>query len=69
MEHRKGKEKVIYAVDMYCGVIYVHKDRTGSRKAIFPAAVSTDTKIQNNTTVSEMQIFLNSLAVWVFVFF
>lgn len=39
MKHRKGKEKMIYALKVYCGVIHVRSTRLASRKVVFPAAV------------------------------
>lgn len=29
MKHTKGKEKMIYALKMYCGVIHAHRHKTG----------------------------------------
>lgn len=39
MKQRRGKEKMLRVLKMYCGVTHVRSTGLASRKVVFPAAV------------------------------
>lgn len=58
MKHNKGKEKMIYALKMYCGVMHGHEHKVGFLGRRFPSCcVNAETKIQINTTLSQKCTF------------
>lgn len=59
MKHKKGKEEMIYALKMYCGVIHAHRHKTGfpGRQFSQPLCKCRKQNVDRHVTISDLQGF------------
>lgn len=58
MKHKKGKEKMIYALKRYCGVIHAHRHKTGfpGRQFSQPLCKCRKQNTDQHIAISDMQV-------------